>query len=133
MVEQFVHRVLGDTSATTTTVLAGVGDRLGLFKDLHAHGASTMTELAKRTGIRSAMGARVVERDGQRGLSDVRPREREVRAAADAPALAHERGPVFFGGAWDMLPSSRAPGVRSGEGSPGCAARGASLGSCPWP
>ena len=37
--EQFVHKVLGDTSALTTTVLGGLGDKLGLFKDLHAQGS----------------------------------------------------------------------------------------------
>ena len=37
-VEQFVGRVLGDTSATLVTLLAAIGDRLGLFKDLAASG-----------------------------------------------------------------------------------------------
>jgi hypothetical protein len=32
--EAFVNKVLGDTSATMTTILASIGDRLGLFKDL---------------------------------------------------------------------------------------------------
>ena len=31
--EAFVNKVLGDTSATMATILASVGDRLGLFKD----------------------------------------------------------------------------------------------------
>ena len=32
-VDQFVGKVLGDTSATLVTLLAAVGDRLGLFKE----------------------------------------------------------------------------------------------------
>jgi hypothetical protein len=48
--EAFVHKVLGDTSATMTTVLASIGGRLGLFKDLAANGPTTSTELAQRTG-----------------------------------------------------------------------------------
>ena len=32
--EAFVEKVLGDTSATMTSILAILGDRLGLFKDL---------------------------------------------------------------------------------------------------
>jgi hypothetical protein len=49
--EAFVHKVLGDTSAALTTTLAVIGDRLGLFKDLAAHGPATSDELASRTGI----------------------------------------------------------------------------------
>ena len=49
--EAFVHKVLGDTSATMITILAVLGDRLGLFKDLAAHGPATSSELAIRTGI----------------------------------------------------------------------------------
>ena len=48
--EAFVHKVLGDTSATMTTLLASIGDRLGLFKDLAANGPGTSAELARRTG-----------------------------------------------------------------------------------
>src|SRR5690242_5399515 len=49
--EAFIGKVLGDTSAAMTTVLASIGDRLGLFKDLFLNGASTSSELATRTGI----------------------------------------------------------------------------------
>ena len=48
--EAFVHKVLGDTSATMTTILASTGDRLGLFKDLAANGPGTSAEIARRTG-----------------------------------------------------------------------------------
>jgi hypothetical protein len=39
--EAFVGKVLADTAGTTTTVLAAIGDRLGLFKDVAAHGPAT--------------------------------------------------------------------------------------------
>jgi len=48
--EAFVNKVLGDTSATMTTILASIGDRLGLFKDLAVNGPATSAELASRTG-----------------------------------------------------------------------------------
>ena len=47
----FVHKVLGDTNATMTTILAVIGGRLGLLKDLAAHGSATSDELASRMGI----------------------------------------------------------------------------------
>ncbi len=49
--EAFVGKALANTSATTTTILAVIGDRLGLFKNLAAHGAATSAELAERAGI----------------------------------------------------------------------------------
>ena len=50
-VDQFVGRVLGDTSATLVTLLAALGDRLGLFKELAASGPVTSADLASRTGL----------------------------------------------------------------------------------
>ena len=48
--EAFVYKVLGDTSAAFTTILASIGDRLGLFKDLSTNGSATSVEMAARTG-----------------------------------------------------------------------------------
>ena len=42
-------RVLGDSSACMVTAMAALGDRLGLFKSLATHGASTADELAATT------------------------------------------------------------------------------------
>lgn len=47
----FIGKVLGDTAGTTSTILARLGDRLGLFKNLAADGPATSSELATRTGI----------------------------------------------------------------------------------
>ena len=49
--EEFVGKVLGDASDLTVTLLAGIGDRLGLFEDLKANGPATSTELAARKSI----------------------------------------------------------------------------------
>lgn len=102
--EAFVGKVLDDTSGTTTTILAAIGDRLGLFKDLAANGPATSTQLAARTGIneryaREWLGgmasAGYLEYDPASGLFTLPP-EHE-------PALAREAGPVFFGGIYQML------------------------------
>ena len=50
-VHAFAGKVLTDTSGMTVTILAAIGDRLGLFKTLAAHGPSTSTEFAKTAGI----------------------------------------------------------------------------------
>src|SRR6266536_1054106 len=49
--EAFIGKALADASGAFVTVLAGIGDRLGLFKDLAAHGPSSSAELAARTGV----------------------------------------------------------------------------------
>jgi hypothetical protein len=48
---KFTGRVLTDTAAAATTVLAAFGDRLGLFKDLADRGPATSAQLAGRTGL----------------------------------------------------------------------------------
>ncbi len=48
---QFTGRVLADTAAAATVVLAALGDRAGLFKSLAEHGPGTSGELAARTSL----------------------------------------------------------------------------------
>ena len=49
--DEFVGKVLGDTVGLTNTVLAWIGDELGLWKDLAAGGPATSSGLAGRTGL----------------------------------------------------------------------------------
>ena len=100
----FTGRVLADTAATATTVLAALGDRLGLFKDLAARGPATSAQLAARSGLNE----RYV-REWAAGLyaagyltydeSD----ERFTLPEEHAPTLATEPGPAFFGGVQQEL------------------------------
>src|SRR5690242_20580493 len=101
---EFTGRVLQDTAATATTVLAALGDRLGLFKDLAAHGPTTSAQLAARTGLDErylrewALGLYAAgyltytEHDQCFDL----PQEH-------VPTLATEPGPAFFGGVHQEL------------------------------
>ncbi|HXX14972.1 MAG TPA: class I SAM-dependent methyltransferase [Candidatus Eremiobacteraceae bacterium] len=104
--EAFVHKVFGDTSATMTTLLASIGDRLGLFKDLAANGPGTSTEIGGRTGtneryMREWLGgmtaAGYVEYDAPSSCFSL--------PAEHAAALVAEGGPFFFGGAYQMIPA----------------------------
>jgi hypothetical protein len=49
--EEFVGKALGDTTGLTNTVMAWIGDELGLWKDLHAKGAATSVQLSERTRL----------------------------------------------------------------------------------
>ena len=102
--EAFVHKVFGDTSATLTTTLAALGDRLGLFKDLAAHGPATSGELATRTGIHERYAREWLGGMASAGYLEYEPTSRRFTLPPEhAPVLAQERGPVFFGGVYQMM------------------------------
>src|SRR5712692_2668022 len=101
--EAFLGRVLSDTSGMTVTIMASIGDRLGLFKSL-GYGSATSTQLAARAGIneryaREWLGAMAtagyVEYDPATGRFTLPPEH--------IPVLAQEGGPIFFGGVHQLL------------------------------
>src|ERR1700752_652186 len=49
--QEFTGRVLTDTAAAATVVMAALGDRLGLFRQLAQAGPATSGELAGRAGL----------------------------------------------------------------------------------
>jgi SAM-dependent methyltransferase len=105
-VDQFVGKLLNDTSATLTTLLAALGDRLGLFKDLAANGPATSDALASRTGINERYAREWLGGMATAGYVDYDPATRRFRLPPEhAPALAQEGGPFFFGGVHEMIPS----------------------------
>jgi 2-polyprenyl-3-methyl-5-hydroxy-6-metoxy-1,4-benzoquinol methylase len=105
-VDQFVGRVLGDTSATLVTLLAAIGDRLGLFKDLDASGPVNSAEFAARTGINERYAREWLGGMATAGyLAYDAATQRFNLPREHAPALAQEGGPYFFGGVHEMLPA----------------------------
>jgi SAM-dependent methyltransferase len=102
--EEFLGKVLGDTSGLTNTMLAAIGDRLGLFKALAGGGAATSAELAARTGsneryVREWLGG--MASAGYVGYDPAT--SRFTLPEAHVPILAQEGGPYFFGGPHQML------------------------------
>lgn len=102
--EEFVHKVLGDTSALTTAVLGAIGDKLGLFKNLHAQGPASSAELAQRAGVQERYAREWLWAMASAGyLTYDRATHRFTLPPEHAPVLAQETGPVFFGSVWEML------------------------------
>src|SRR5258708_4405448 len=104
--EEFVGKIVEQISGTMTTLLAAVGDRLGLFKNLAAHGPATSGEFASRTKLnerylREWLGgmatAGYLEYDGST--------KRFSLPAEHASVLAQENGPFFVGGIYQMVPA----------------------------
>jgi 2-polyprenyl-3-methyl-5-hydroxy-6-metoxy-1,4-benzoquinol methylase len=102
--EAFVGKVLGDTSAMAITIMAAIGDRLGLFKNLAAQGPATSAELAARTGIQERYAREWLGALASAGYLEYEPASQRFTLPAEhVPALAQEGGPFFFGGTHQML------------------------------
>src|SRR5437763_5110433 len=104
--EEFIGKVVEQISGTMTTLLAAIGDRLGLFKNLVGQGPATSAELASRTKLnerylREWLGgmatAGYLKYDGSTSCFSL--------PAEHAAVLAQENGPFFVGGMYQMLPA----------------------------
>jgi SAM-dependent methyltransferase len=101
---EFTGRVLADTAAAATIVLAALGDRLGLFKDLAEHGPAASGELASRTGLSERYVREWLAGMFAAGyLTRDDARHSYALPAEHAPVLATEPGPAFFGGVHQEL------------------------------
>jgi 2-polyprenyl-3-methyl-5-hydroxy-6-metoxy-1,4-benzoquinol methylase len=103
-VHDFVGKVLTDTSGLTTTILAALGDRLGLFKTLAARGPATSAELAKAASIHERYAREWLGGMASAGYVRYEPATRQFALPPEhVPVLAQESGPMYFGGAHQML------------------------------
>ena len=102
--DAFLAKVVGDTSGWGSTVMAALGDRLGLFKDLAACGPATSVQLAARLQLNE----RYV-REWLSGMTAAGYLEYEATGGSfrlppeHIPVLAQENGLAFFGGAHQFL------------------------------
>lgn len=102
--EAFVGTVLTNFGAAFTGLLTAIGDKLGLFKDLATAGPATSHTLAERTGIDERYAREWLAQMHAVGYLEYDPGSGCYSLPAEhVPALAQERGPVFFGGAHQML------------------------------
>src|SRR4249920_364556 len=101
--EAFLGKVLSDTSGMTTTIMASIGDRLGLFQQL-AHGPATSAQLATRADINERYAREWLGAMASAGYVEYDPAsERFTLPAEHLSVLAQENGPIFFGGIHQML------------------------------
>lgn len=100
-VEAFAERVLGDYAGANAFFMAGIGDRLGLFKELAANGAATSDELATRSRLQERYVREWLGGMAAAGYLDFDPATSRYALPADhVPVLAEEAGPFFFGSAF---------------------------------
>jgi SAM-dependent methyltransferase len=123
--EAFMTTVSRDIASAMVTVMAGIGNRLGLFKQLAAGGPATSAELATRAGlderyVREWLGAMAAA-----GYIAYEPEgERYHLPLEHARVLAEEGGPFFVGGVHQFAPALIRPldrileAFRRGGGAP---------------
>jgi 2-polyprenyl-3-methyl-5-hydroxy-6-metoxy-1,4-benzoquinol methylase len=100
-VEAFAERVLGDYAGANAFFMAGIGDRLGLLKELAANGAAISGELATRTRLQERYAREWLGGMAAAGYLDYDPATGRYALPADhVPVLAEEAGPFFFGSAF---------------------------------
>ena len=102
--EAFTQKILADLSGASASVLGIIGDRLGLFKELASNGPATSEELAGRAGIDERYAREWLGGMASAGYLEYDPTGRRFTLPPEhAPALAHEGGPRFVGGRYQLL------------------------------
>lgn len=100
--EAFPGKVLSDTSGLTTTIMASIGDRLGLFRNL-AESPATSTELAQRTHTDERYVREWLCAMTSAGYITYDPASsRFALPAAHIPVLVQENGPMFLRCVWSV-------------------------------
>ncbi len=99
----FMGKVTADSASTMATVMASIGDRLGLFKAL-AEAPATSAELAQRAQINERYAREWLREMTSAGYLAYDPESRRFTLPAEhVPVLAQEGGPFFLAGAFQML------------------------------
>ena len=104
-----------DTSSAVTTMIASIGDQLGLFKDLAARGPATSDQLAARMMLHERYVREWLAAMAAAAYLAYDPRARSFALPAEhTPALTEEGGPFFFGGVHEMIADmiERLPQIR---------------------
>ncbi|MEU4420882.1 class I SAM-dependent methyltransferase [Actinoplanes sp. NPDC024001] len=121
----FVFRAVDEVGATLNCALVVMGDRLGYYRDLAAHGPSTPAELAKRTETGEPYAREWLNAQAAGGYVEYDPATRRYTLPAEhAVALTDESSPAFLPGFFQIAHGTVRDAYRIIE----VARRGAGLG-----
>src|SRR5262245_30571067 len=103
----FTQKVLDDTSGLAATIMAYIGDRLGLFKALDGHGPLTSAELAERANVNERYAREWLHGMTSAGYLAYDPQTKLFSLPAEhRSVLAQENARVFMGGVHQFLIST---------------------------
>jgi SAM-dependent methyltransferase len=116
-------RFVGDMGASLNAGLVVLGEKLGLYKDLAAHGASTPEEIATRTGTDARYVREWLSAQAAGGYVEYDAETQRFHMTEEQIfTLANEDGPAYMPGAFELITATLRdePKVtevfRSGEG-----------------
>jgi SAM-dependent methyltransferase len=116
-------RFVGDMGASLNAGLVVLGEKLGLYKDLAAHGASTPEEIAARTGTDARYVREWLSAQAAGGYVEYDTETQRFHMTEEQIfTLANEDGPAYMPGAFELITATLRdePKVtevfRSGEG-----------------
>ena len=108
-VEAFMGKAMTDVVSAVATVMASIGDRLGLFKEL-AQGPATSAELAERAHINERYAREWLSEKASAGYLAYDPTSQRFTLPPEHdPVLAQEGGPFFLGAAYQLLMAEVGP------------------------
>jgi len=103
-VRSFAGKVTGDLAGVSASVLAIIGDRLGLFRALDEDGPATSGELAARAGVAERYAREWLYGLHAAGYLELDRERRSFSLAAEhAEVLARERAPFFLAGCEQLV------------------------------
>ncbi|MGA9866103.1 MAG: class I SAM-dependent methyltransferase [Acetobacteraceae bacterium] len=120
---EFVMRMLGDLGGALSVPMVRLGDRLGLYKALHANGPMTPTELASKTDIAERYAREWLSHQAASGYLIYEPASgRFTLPEEQAMVFAEPDSPVYLQGGFDLavtMMENQAlvePAFRTGKG-----------------
>jgi SAM-dependent methyltransferase len=100
----FMGKMVGDMGAAMSAALVVLGDHLGLYKRLAAHGPATSVELAEATGLNERLIREWLAAQACAGYIDYDAAARRFRLSPEqAMVFADEESPVFMAGGFEIL------------------------------
>jgi SAM-dependent methyltransferase len=120
---QFIGQMLGDLGGALSVALVRIGDRLGLYKALHADGPMTPSELAAKAGIAERYAREWLSHQAASGYLSYDPGGgRFTLPPEQAMVFAEPESPAYMQGGFDLamvMMENQAlvePAFRSGKG-----------------
>jgi SAM-dependent methyltransferase len=120
---QFIGRMLGDLGGALSVPLVRIGDRLGLYKALHASGPMTASELAKKANIAERYAREWLSHQAASGYIAYDPETAGFSLSPEqAMVFADPNSPVYLQGGFDLAATMMEnqslvePAFRTGKG-----------------
>jgi SAM-dependent methyltransferase len=120
---QFIGQMLGDLGGALSVPLVRIGDRLGLYKALHADGPMTPAELASKTNVAERYAREWLSHQAASGYLTYAPTTGKFTLPPEqAMVFAEPDSPVYLQGGFDLamtMMENQAllePAFRSGKG-----------------